>query len=282
MNEEDAFRSAIARIDPLIPFDLVWSSTVGIVIERGPRFHMFGTGTLFRIADESFVITATHVLDDAEKEHCNLRIAGSQDRLIPLIGDSLRADRDPWDVAVIQLPPGAVAALNDKCFLRMDDVSLDEIGSDGLFAVFGFPEMMASDENGIFTMTRFFLMTHPLQENASGIDHDRRYHVLLQAQISDVKDYEGKPISFCYRGGVSAPFPDELKGVSGGSVWKIASTPADVRNPRRKRPQMVAVETGVYRKPACIKATKWRVVKNMIYEAYSDLRPALEMWRPND
>src|SRR3990172_5522157 len=49
------------RISDCIPAE-AWESTVGIIIVVDKILHQFGTGTLFRVADRSFLVTAAHVI----------------------------------------------------------------------------------------------------------------------------------------------------------------------------------------------------------------------------
>src|SRR5206468_3356654 len=59
---EEEYSQVIRRIDKMVPTDLVSASSVAILIERGPQLGILGSGTLFRIGEESFVITAAHVM----------------------------------------------------------------------------------------------------------------------------------------------------------------------------------------------------------------------------
>src|SRR3990172_5931976 len=49
------------RISDCIPAE-AWESTVGIIIVVDKILHQFGTGTLFRVADRSFLVTVAHVI----------------------------------------------------------------------------------------------------------------------------------------------------------------------------------------------------------------------------
>lgn len=279
--DEEFYKAAIRQIDSLMPHEKAWGSTVALVIERGSRFHQFGTGTLFRIADESFLVTAMHVIEDANVEGNRLLISAPQGRFVPTGPQALLGERETFDVAVIQLPEKVVAYLEEKTFLRMDDICLRHQLSQGMFAIFGFPEMMSFDEGGKFLLTRFHLMTYAFDGDTTPIKFDPNHHLLLKADQSEVRGLDGKPMPFCYRGGVPAPFPDELKGISGGSVWKISDTSDGVRSQGSGSARIVAVETGVFPRQACIKSTRWNAVRSIIYDAFPELRPSMDLWRPS-
>src|SRR5262245_12454695 len=81
---EEEHRQINRRIDKMVATDLVCASSVAILIERGPQVSILGSGTLFRIADESFVITAAHVMKDSDGARLRLAPNGcGLDKIIP-------------------------------------------------------------------------------------------------------------------------------------------------------------------------------------------------------
>lgn len=275
----DSDYAAVARrMDVLVPHDLAWKSSVAILIERGASLHVHGTGTLVRIEEESFLVTARHVIERATGQ--NLLITGSNSEIVPLVGEAILSDVEQFDVAAIPLTSSVTDRLQDATFLRLDHMLFEMKQMVGLYAIFGFPEIMAFYEKGSLTITRFHLVTPLFDGEAGGLEnHHPKYHLLLGAKLEEVKSIDGKPMTFRYREGVSAQFPKELTGISGCSVWKIAETPADLRRKDSEGARLVAVETGVYKE--CIKATRWKAVTSMIGEAMPALRPVIDMWRPS-
>jgi hypothetical protein len=91
---------------------------------------------------------------------------------------------------------------------------------------------------------------------------------------------DGGPMNFDYPGGISAPFPKELRGVSGGSVWRIAESTEDIEK-GTARPKLVAVENAIYHKNKCIKATWWKAVDYLFRTTMPSLVPSLDLYRGN-
>ena len=56
-----------------------WDSTVPIVIANEGTVNQFGTGTLFRVANHFFLVTAGHVIKQACELGKTLGIGGSDD-----------------------------------------------------------------------------------------------------------------------------------------------------------------------------------------------------------
>src|SRR5262249_21284117 len=124
---EEQYSQVIRRIEKMVPTDLVFASSVAILIKRGPQLGILGSGTLFRIAEESFVITAAHVMKDNMDK--TLRLAPNLCRpseVIPLEGDVVLDERDAFDVAAIHLKSHVAEMIDPQRFLRLSNVSFDD------------------------------------------------------------------------------------------------------------------------------------------------------------
>jgi hypothetical protein len=276
---EDVHQQANAQIDKLIPHDIAWRCSVQILQKRGDNLHGHGTGMLFRIADDSFLVTASHVYQDATEQP--LRIAGPNRKIVPLAGTWFLG-QEPLDVAVLKLDSFVLEHLETDSFLRLNHVSFEEDFSKSMFTIFGFPQIMSTDEKGVLRRTRFHFMTYGFTGNTTTLeDYQHDHHFLLRAALSEATTIKGRPLEFNYRGGVSAPFPRELRGMSGCSVWKIADANSPTRFRNSEHARIVGVQTGVYHKEECIKATKWAAVIGVIVQAIPELRGPVELWRGN-
>jgi hypothetical protein len=277
---EEQYSQVIQRIDKMVPTELVSASSVAILIRRGPQLGMLGSGTLFRIAEECFVITAAHVMKSGEGKNLCLapNLCGPGD-IVPFEGDAMCDERDTFDVAAVHLKPHVAEKIDPRRFLRLGNVSFVEDFTDGLFIVFGYPEMMFSHEKGNLKIVLFHHGGPVYCGDTSGLEnYDPHVNLLVDADINETRGVDGKPIEFRYSQGLSAQFPTELKGISGGSVWQIMWNPRDIRD-NAKNARIVAVETATYQKSRCIKATRWKVVVQMLRLAMPKLQPAIDMWR---
>jgi hypothetical protein len=288
MSEERAFTEqeyakVAARIDALMPWDLAWRSTVVILLVRGNSLHVFGSGTLLRIGEESLLITASHVIEDAGAENlCIIRADHKRkDDIVPLEAEAILGDSDGLDVAVLRVRPDVAARFENRDFLRLHQVCRHkEDLSEAMVAVIGFPEIMSGIDNGILSFTKFYHVAPSLDDRMFGLDkYDSRMHFLVEADLSETRMIDGKVMEFRSRKGREATFPRELGGVSGGSVWKLADNPKDIAKRAPGSARMVGVMTGVYSETTFMVASRWSSVIGLLREAFPDLRGPIDLWR---
>ncbi len=280
-SEDDHSRVA-GFYDKNVPWERALGASVAILIVRGSTLSVHGSGTLFRLGTESFVITAAHVINQANASNLCILPADSKgpSAILPLEGETALADDDKIDVAAMRLKASTAEKIEPRRCLRLDDVSFDDDIDAALFTVFGFPTMLSYDEKSILRVTKFFhLAAMPEKRPTSLRCFDPRHNFLIDADGDETRGLDGKVVDFVYRGGVRARFPKDLGGISGGSVWKIADGPND--HHRGSEPaRLVGVETCVYSNPPCIQATRWRYVLSLIASAFRDLQPAIDLLRP--
>jgi hypothetical protein len=269
-------------LESLIPAE-VREAAVPLVLVQGSTLTQFGTGTLLRIADESFVVTASHVISKAEERQGGLCIAGPHGSFVPLAGEWLCSAEGHADVAVARLAAVSNQPLAEARFLRYGDVSMRGDLSTGVFVVFGYPSLWSEPSTSAKTVLQFGTfqyVTYPFDgETAALGNYERHWHLLLTARLEGTTDLEGKPVEFRNRQGFPARFPRDLGGISGCSVWKVGDLAKPLPKWKHERPKLVGVQTGVYDGAGVIKATRWAAVVDILYQEFTDLRPALELWR---
>jgi hypothetical protein len=286
MPEDSTFRQAIVNdlIAPKIPVGIAWPSTVAILMATPPSVQLLGSGSLFEIAGERFVVTAAHVIGAASSCGATIGISSSDASLTATPGQwmatSPRSDGvDPYDVAVYRLPERAVERLSDKHFLRREDADFQDQSTTGVFALFGFPglwTMPSSAQREPVRSKGFEYVAYAFSADKDQFGgFDSRHHLLLDATAKQATMPDGSPATLRHRNGRFASFPLDLGGISGCPVWVIG----DLRAPIEKwgPPRLVGVQTHVYRECAAIRATRWAAVTTLIASAYPSLRPALEL-----
>jgi hypothetical protein len=280
---QQEYAHVAARIDALMPWDLAWGSTVAILIARGTSLHVFGSGTLLRIADESLLVTASHVIEKAGAQNLCIIRAGQtrKDDIVPLEAEAILSDSDGLDVAVLRLNPSVVADFANKDFLRLDRVCRDkEDLSEAMFAVIGFPEIMSGIENGILKFTKFHHIAPAYEGDGFALDgFYPSVHFLVDADPSETRTNDGKPMEFRSRSGDAADFPRQLGGISGGSVWKLADGPKGLAKRAPGSARMVGVEIGIFSDTTCMLASRWSSVIGMLRNALPELCGPIDLWR---
>lgn len=261
----EPLRSFLDRVAAQLKFVLRQSVTpIGRYTGAGLVPH--GTGTLFRVADASFLVTAGHVFN-ANADLCVFDLCepepGAQ-RLheVPL-GGHLHRVGDPPDVAVIELGDSVVERLRGRRFLRLNEVRLRP-EPDWPCWVYGFPLEGSGYEPGTsrFWPAEFSLATQVYDQDVALENHDQHCHFLLDANRNSLYLPDGTPTDL----------PRDLQGISGASIWQAGRPGAD-SNP--DDPRIVGVQMAYHRRPSVIKATHWGVVANIIHQKRPDLRKVL-------
>jgi hypothetical protein len=288
MNEQDRQRQVNADIAKHVPRS-AWDSTVAIVIGRNPVVQQFGTGILFGIAEQSFLVTAGHVFREAKKASATIGFSTGTGSFAVADGNWLCSskgqygfDGDPFDVAIYPIPKSTKSKLAGKSFLRFDDIDFEMQSPNCVCCLFGFPgiwSLPSTSESEVVSIKPFEFTTFAYEGDTSAlIGYDERFHVLIDAQPRFCKKDDGSIAEFKSLDGTTSVFPRCLGGVSGCSIWRIGDLKTPINEWGRQRPRIVAVQTGVFER-GVIKGTRWLAVSTMLYDAFPQIRPAMSLWR---
>jgi len=254
------------------------SSVLPLYAEKDNRRGLEGTGTLFRIADTSFVITAAHVVEIETKGRCPLYIAGSGNNAIPVRLQTRRSLIRPQslDVAILELDDKTVEGLPPECgFLHLFDMeSGDNLPPTEWYYVHGYPSCWAGtgpmrEKHLTYASVLYVGPTNNLA------DYDPDNHVLVEWYTTK---------NFRFDGG-TGEFPNAFGGISGSSVWRTHATPGNLSTWSPDMAKVVGVQTGKYRprkymrngvevEAFPIQAARWRVILETLWEEYPDLKAA--------
>jgi hypothetical protein len=274
-----------ARIPPV-----AWDATVAIVIEINRTLRQFGTGTLLKIADQLFVVTAAHVIRQAKKLDGSLCLAGKKGTYAPADGEWFFSTEgqygthvDPFDVAVLPLAEHIADKLGTSVFLRLHDVCFDEDFAGGIYCLYGFPTLWASvstEATPVMVAKPFQYVSYAFEGTTTQLsEYQERFHLLLTADPAETTDLKGDRQVFRTKENFPAKFPDDIGGISGCSVWKIGDRRIPLAEWKRFAPKVVAVETSVYARHKIIKATKWIAVTTLLSVAFPELKSAILLCR---
>jgi hypothetical protein len=288
MNTNPTELGKVARAAAACVPELTASSTVGIVAAKAPYIELLGTGTLLAVADHRFVVTAAHVIKEANERTLGIA-SGSKGNFVALTGScylstakSHEHSHDPYDVAIYELNEYQCSHLSTAEFIRIGDVAFNTDLSNSFFLISGFPRMWSTTIDEAQEMMHAKLLqfgTCSLEGSTSGLqNYDPELHILLSATPQLLFDHAGKESSFRTCTNSPAYMPDDLRGVSGCSVWEIGNFRKPFTSWTKAECRLVGIETGVYSKLGAIKATRWNAVATLLYEAVPAIRPVIEMY----
>ncbi len=287
-NQSQDDLNAIRRLVGAAVPSSVWDSTVAIVVAHEGRVCLFGTGTLFSVADQSFVLTAGHVAKGAEA-FGTLAISSGSGPFVAIdgawhcsAGNQSTGLSDPFDIAVHKLSSRSLGKLGPKRFLRLGDVEFAQQDHTAIYALFGYPAhwSRASDPGErTVSLKQFEYITYPFEQAPGGLpNYDARYHLLLQAQLGKSTLEDGSPVDFKSTRGDAIRFPGDLGGISGCSVWWIGDVREPVDRWRIDRSRNVGLVLSVYQQSQAIKVVRWVAVTTLLYEAFPDLRRSIDLY----
>jgi hypothetical protein len=283
-------RTINEKVASLVP-EHAWDSTVAIVIAHDNAVYQFGSGILFRVAEDSFVVTAGHVVKESHKHAKTLGISSGTGFFVAVPGQWICSSdgqygtyEDPFDIAIYKLPQDAVAKMGNKTFLHFDDIDFDSQSPTAVYTLFGFPGIWSrrsSSESDNLQLKPFQFTTFAYDRKTETLpEYQERFHLLLDAQLRYSSILDGSPAQFQDLTGKDVTFPRGLRGISGCSVWRIGDLNVAIENWGQERSRIVAVQTGVYNSAQVIKATRWVAVSTLLHEAFPELRPAMQLCRP--
>jgi len=254
---------------------LLLRSVVPISYSGHGTLGIMGTGTLFRVADKSFLVTASHVVDTAEEQGLELAICdlAPTSPSIPLHG-RIQGHKS-YDVAVWELPPDVVNAIRNRTFLTVHHADRENRRpSRGWYCALGFPSFFAStdlENNKLRVNHPFTFGAEAYQGDTNDLPgYDPRFHILLHTPPEDVRwAVEGPP-----------PIPTRFDGLSGCSIWQAYYEGLLSKHWTTDDAVVVAVQTGVYKNGTIVKGTRWWVVDRIIRECYPELAGPLSLVLP--
>jgi len=271
-------QDALNRImDDVIPVELR-KSAIPLIVGSGLRLDIVGTATLYRVADQHFLVTASHVLDDLSDR--GLCVPASDGAFVRIYGTWQRSEL--FDIAVLSLSDAVVDKLGDYSFTGLHNVSLHETVAKGVFCLHGYPAVLSpggDDANIDLALRPFEFKTYGYEGPTAAFPrYEPSLHLLLSAKDSDCTEFNGEPFKFRTWGGPGARWLD-FEGLSGCAVWAIGSTSKAPEEWKRDDAKIVAVETGVFRQAEAIKTTRWIGVISILCKAFPELKPAISLWQ---
>jgi hypothetical protein len=266
-------REFIARMDAAL-MPLFTKCVVPIYGDHNGVPIQCGTGTLFRVAGYSFLVSACHVTNLARRDvqlYISDAVPGA--RGIALEGN-LHSENN-LDVSVWHLAPQVVAELPNRQFLTIHHADRADLRvTRGWYYVHGYPNCWSDprpDEQK--TTVKAFTYGTTLYQGDTGTfeGYDPKLHVLLTAPKDGNVDSHG----------AETEIPASLKGISGSSIWQAYYEGLPSRSWTADDAVVVAVQTGVYRGGTVVRGTRWWIIEKILSKNYPGLAGPLSLMTPS-
>jgi hypothetical protein len=252
--------------------------TVPILVNQGsPQQH--GTGTLVRLADHFFLVSAAHVLLPALEHKIPLYLGAgkslplrTKDFVYTTEKQPHHGGCDPYDIVVWRLEDALVSSLGTGRFLDQTDLEPSPDLSGGIFLVFGYPSewsALAQADPKTIEQAPIGLLTAPYAGSVQFDGYDPEINILLNYGV-DITPGAGN----------DHPLPSQLGGISGCSIWKLHNEQNDKASWNPNDVKVVGIQTGRCRKAPALKGTTWLYVLGMIAKQWPGLAPCMQLSLP--
>ena len=190
-------------------------------VDAASNPEQFGTGVFLNVADQYFLVTAAHVLDD-NKDSTLYIPSNKSGNLVTLEGPSFKSiadggdrNNDRTDVGVVVLKPELVNEIGRDSFLPVSMTDVDDTGKQGdIYIAMGYPakknEKVDLVKNTFKRSPASYTANILPDEKLAAIGVQRGSHLLLAFKKRHSRDTAGRDIT--------APDP---YGMSGGPLWRF-------------------------------------------------------------
>jgi hypothetical protein len=235
------------------------------------------TGVLYRIADDHFVLTAAHDLQEIVKANIPLHLSMNQPGVMPVSLGEARfhsTEQVGRDVTAIWLPPECAREVaQHKDFLSHNQIDLNGADTRGPFILFGYPMNwsghIVSEDHIVSKGLVFVTFPHdgPRLETAH---YAPSVHMLLNFTRDAIKSTKGNVDRL-----------PKLHGISGCGVWQVGDKTGNEIKPRDEESvTLVAIQHRWFPDLNYVQATKIRHTLGFVIENFPAARAAMNIAYP--
>jgi hypothetical protein len=225
--------------------------------------YSVATGTLFRISDRHFIITARHIFDDLDPQ-C-IAYPEHPDKTVRwTIGMSrlVKPDTDQIDVAIIELLENATTKrlISGWQFLTLNNVA--PATDDGTFALMGYPSEFSTPRAEWKPTGGIVYVSNRMGAPSTAPDLNPAIDLFFEYGPTALKQ------------GQEEVNPPDLSGTSGGSVWEYVDLEGGLWAPAKVL-KVVGVQSAQLKKKY-FRAVGWGAVASIFGQMDEDLRIAIQ------
>src|SRR5205807_2653494 len=144
--------------------------------------YQWGTGTLFKIAERRFIITAAHVMKSLKKAGGDPLISDHKPHSpgIPLYDSRALMFLGGWDCAVVEVQPSVTERVPNRRWITMLDFAYPPPTPNDLYYVCGYPcQLTESTATGGLSQSAMGFLTDGAEHDGL-VDFDERLHLALR------------------------------------------------------------------------------------------------------
>lgn len=267
MNWRDSAKDVLAKLRPVVE-----PCTVPITRREQDTERPHGSGTLFKIDEHHFLVTAAHVAECSRHHGFPTSITDYRDKSDLVFLDECHihyTKHENIDVAVYHLTDELVRRIPNRRFLRIEDVDFDS-RPPSVYYLYGWPGELSSVDNAAEAVSispfEYIMEAQPI--NIEDDSYDPELHIQVI-----VPDYDEGGISLTESARVR---PKRLGGISGCSLWHVCRRTSDMRNWNPEQAKVVGVICSGDASEKTIRVSRWITVAGIIWYFFPEVRPAIQ------
>ncbi len=234
------------------------------------------TGVLYRVADEHFVLTASHDLQEIIDRQIPLFLlpSRSEQEPIPLIDCQFHGtEKHGRDVAAIRLTDHVVTSLPPPLeFLGHNSVDLNINQATGPFVIFGYPMQWPDQQEEGIHHTKAMVFV------ASPYTGERHAEAFYDPKVNVVLGFDRSAVDLDAHADFTLPHPG---GISGCGIWRSADwSELPSRSWTNTKPRLVALQHHYFKKSKYVQGTWVAYALDLIVDSYPELRRSMTLIYP--
>ncbi len=235
------------------------------------------SGVLLRIADEHFILTASHEIEYSINNEIYLAVGWDEDEHVPIpINRSqfFATEETDRDIAVIKLARDvAKKILIGHKPISMLDIAKRGDRATGLFLVSGYPRAwtkMAAERIEPRPLTFLGRRCKDEWNSADDLNYDKNLHVVVRFSQDAIRTDNFEKVVL--------PYYQGIQGISGCGIWHVADfPPKTLKSWRAESCKLAAIEHRYFERARCVAGTWIDFAIERLAEGCPEMRPALNL-----
>lgn len=250
-------------------------ATVSIIGIQQNEIRHDRTGVLYEVADQYFILTASHELQAIVAHEIPLYVSVNIPGVLLELSDALfhSTEEDDRDVAAIWLPSEIAKEISKyKDFLHHNQIKYSTDDSNGLYMIYGYPMGWAANlksENSLQSKALAFAGQPYEGERLPTAKYHPDVHMTLVFSRDAIR----------LRDTTQDYLPDP-KGISGCGIWRVGDIDLQSNSliPRTADTvTLVGIQHRWFPSLNYLQGTKIRYLMEMILSSYPELEPAMSI-----
>lgn len=279
MASQDLITRVLEKVrDKVLP--RIVNATVPFYAVQNDEVVRDRSGVLLRVADEHFILTASHYLKEIVNANIYLYVGWDKNEEVPIPiheAQFYTTEVNSRDVAVIRLTTEVGWTLSETYSpISLHEIKPEQDRSRGLFLVVGYPQAWLRvlpgklESDPLPFLTRFY-------EGSPRPTADVTYDPAIHALFGFTREaLQGSELTV-----VQLPEFKGIQGISGCGIWRVCDFDKSFDNWRPEQCKLVAIQHRYFEKEGYVQGTWIRFAMEKLIADYPQVAKAIQLIIPN-